>query len=342
MTGTADFDGVFDKYWAAVSTGDASGAAEVALQLRETGVPLPQVLDMLVAAGQNEVGRLWAAGEWDVAHEHRATSVSEEVVAALSASIATPRTGRSVIIACADGEWHSLPSRILSATLRSAGWQVTFLGASVPARHLIQLVHDIGPDVVAISCALPTRLRHARRMIEVARGAGVPVIVGGRGFGPGGRWGLGLGASAWAADAGSALDALAGLPAFVDPAPVLVFVDDADAAVREARDAVVVRCMAELGASMPPDVAAYDEHQLTRTQEDLGHILDFLAAALYVDDVELFTTFVEWLRDLLAARTVPPATLGAGLDLLARLLRGAIGDRERVTRFLGAGRAVVG
>lgn len=342
MTNSAELDGVFDKYWAAVSTGDASGAAEVALQLRDAGTALSVVLDKLVSAGQNEVGRLWAAGEWDVAHEHRATSVSEEVVAALSASITAPSNGRSVIVTCADGEWHSLPSRILAATLRSAGWQVTYLGASVPARHLTQLVHDVGPDVVAISCALPTRLRHARHMIEVARGASVPVIVGGRGFGPGGRWGLDLGASAWAADAGSALDALAGLPTFVDPAPVLAPVDDAEDAVRAARDLVVQRCMAELGAAMPPDVAAYDDDQLARTEEDLGHILDFLAAALFVDDVDLYTLFVEWLRDLLAARHVPPATLGAGLDLLERLLREAIGDRERVRRFLAAGRAVVG
>lgn len=338
MTGPAGK--VFDKYWSAVSTGDAAGAAQVALQLRDTGVPLPEVLEQLVSAAQNEVGRLWVAGDWDVAHEHRATSVSEEVVAALSAGITTPQTGRSVIVTCADGEWHALPSRILAATLRWAGWRVTFLGASVPARQLTQLVHDVGPDVVAISCALPTRLRHARNMIEVARGAGVPVIVGGRGFGAGGRWGFGLGASAWAADAASALDALADLPTFVDPAPPMTAPDDGEPAVRAARDAVVARCMAELVTSMPPDVAAYDEQQLARTEEDLGHILDFLAAALYVDDVELYTTFMQWLRDLLDARHVPPTTLAAGLVLLERALLDRIGARSRVSRFLAAGRAV--
>jgi methanogenic corrinoid protein MtbC1 len=177
----------FDAYWAAVALGEASAATRLAIEQYDAGVTMPVLLDELVCVAQAEVGRLWAANEWNIAQEHRATSVSEDVVAALAARIETPATGRSVVISCAEGEWHALPSRVLSTALRAEGWRVTFLGASVPARQLAPMLQELGPDVTAISCALPARLFDAREMIEVSRSAGVPVLIGGRGFGPQGR-----------------------------------------------------------------------------------------------------------------------------------------------------------
>ena len=187
---------------------------QIATGLQRSGVPLVDLLDLLVARAQGEVGRRWAADEWSVAQEHRATSIGEDVVAALAAGVAgdaaVPPSGRRVMLSCVDGEWHTLPGRILTAALRADGHEVTYLGASVPARHLTAMLHDDGPDVVALSCALPTALPAARQTIELARSAGIPVVVGGRGFGPQGRWGLALGASNWAADARTAGDGATG------------------------------------------------------------------------------------------------------------------------------------
>jgi hypothetical protein len=60
--------------------------------------------------------------------------------------------------------------------------------------------------------------------------------------------------------------------------------------------------------------------QRERTAEDLAHIVDFLATALYVDDLELFTGFLTWTADILQARHVPPHSLVSGLDALAEQL----------------------
>lgn len=333
----------FPEYWAALETGDSAEAVAVALRELDAGVPLLAVLDELVAAGQAEVGRRWAANEWDVAREHRATNVSEDVVANLAGRIDVAPNGRSAVIVCADGEWHALPSRLLAAALRSEGWRVTFLGASVPARHLGDLVHDVGPDVIAVSCALPTRLFEARRMIEVSRGAGVPVVVGGRGFGPDGRWGLALGANAWAPDARSALAALRDLDAFTTPAPPLDAPMDVVDVLRDGARTVVDRSVARMTAELT-DVARYDPTQRQRTEEDVQHIVDFLGAALYVDDVALFTDFVRWLRDILVARRVPAATLRNGLAVVAEVVAEQFGDGDslgRALEFLGAGIAAV-
>lgn len=343
MTDTATgaaIDAAFPRYWSALQAGDRRAALRIAIELQGSGVPLVDLLDLLVARAQGEVGRRWAVDEWSVAQEHRATSIGEDVVQALARDIDAPSTGRRVILSCVDGEWHTLPGRILTAVLRSEGYEVTYLGASVPARHLTAMLHDDGPDVVALSCALPTALPAARDTIELSRAAGIPVVVGGRGFGPEGRWGLALGASSWAADArtaGAALD----LPAFVEPVPAMQFPDAAYRSVQKHREAVVESCMSRLGHLQRSDVDRYDDRQLARTREDFGYIADFLAAALFVDDDQVFTDFVRWLDALLVARGVPTATLDAGLMLVDAVLAELAGDLSRASRFLAAGRAAL-
>jgi methanogenic corrinoid protein MtbC1 len=333
VTAVAD---LYPRYWAALETGDSAAAVGVAVGALEAGASLLDLLEGLVGAGQAEVGARWAANDWNVAQEHRATSVSEEVVAALAGRVTAPLTGRRALVTCADREWHSLPSRVLTAALRSAGWQVQFLGAAVPARHLAQVLHEFGPDVTAVSCALPTRLFEARQMIEVSRAAGIPVIVGGRGFGPQGRWAAVLGADAWAPDARGALARLDTLAAFTTPVPPLPRLDDAIDGLRTVARTVVDESVHRMTAALP-DVARYDPGQLERTEEDVFHIVDFLCAALYVDDAALFTDFVGWLQDILVARGVPATTLSQGLRVISDVLVAQPGSYERPVRFLAAG-----
>ncbi|HEY0000454.1 MAG TPA: cobalamin-dependent protein, partial [Actinoplanes sp.] len=206
-----------------VGDGDEDGAVELVTGLLSNGVPAQRILIDLIAATQHRVGELWAANEWSVAREHAATAISERAVAAVAAyatirrppasgSVGGPSwsVGRGrVLIACVDGEWHALPVRILAEMLRLDGWRVDFLGANVPGPHLLTHLHQTGPDAVALSCMLTNRLPRAHAAITACRAAGVPVIAGGPGFGPGGRYAQHLGADAWAAGAEEAVARLA-------------------------------------------------------------------------------------------------------------------------------------
>lgn len=324
-------------YWDALTGGNSAAAVQVALGLRRAGVALVDVLEGLVAAAQVEVGALWAANRWNVAQEHRATSVSEDVVAALAATVeAAPDQGRAVVT-CVDGEWHSLPARVVAAVLREGGWTVHYLGASVPANHLAQFLRDSGSDLTALSCSLPTGLPRARRMIEASRQSGVPVIVGGPGFGPSGRWGMTLGANGTAGDARRALAAISSgsWPAYTDPAPPHRQPDRSADLLRRHRRELVDCSMSQL-AKRWPALATCDGRQLERTEEDLGHLVGFLEAALFVDDPELYTGFTTWLGDVLSARDVPRRALTVGLETTSGAVSAVLGDQPRAQRFLAA------
>lgn len=325
----------YDRYLACLDAADEVAAVDVALGLLEAGVPAQDVLLGLVAPAQAQVGTWWQRNEWSVAQEHAATHVSDRVVAAVGAvSRVTPARGK-VVVACMDGEWHALPPRLVAEVLRLDGWDVTFLGASVPAAHLVSYLHRHDPRAVALACALPMRLPHAARMIDACRRTDVPILVGGRGFGPDGRWAAKLGVP-WAADALAAAALLAdrrALDALLADRPTTP-VDDEYTALAAARGELIARCDAHLEAVMP-EMARYSRAQRDATLTDLGHIVDTLAAAVFVDDHRLFGEFVEWLGEVLTSRGVPLSSVEQTLDALADRLR----DFPRAHRTLRAVRS---
>ncbi|GAA3132594.1 hypothetical protein GCM10017687_55700 [Streptomyces echinatus] len=90
--------------------------------------------------------------------------------------------------------------------------------------------------------------------------------------------------------------------------------------VAQSRPVLVKQTLADLEARFPA-MRGYDDAQREHTAEDLAHIVDFLTAALYVDDPGIFTAFLTWTADVLEARHVPARSLLLGLEILAGQLR---------------------
>ena len=328
------FADAYDRYLRCLDAADEYAAVDMALGLLDAGVSAKDVLLGVVAPAQAQVGVWWQRNEWSVAQEHAATHVSERVVAAVAtAAHRRPSHGR-VVVACMDGEWHALPPRLVAEVLRLDGWEVTFLGASVPAAHLVSYLHRHDPRAVALACALPMRLPQSARMIDACRRADVPILVGGRGFGPDGRWAAKLGVP-WAADASAAAALLAddgALEAMLSDGPLpRVAVDGEYAALVAARADLIAACAAHLESTMP-EMRDYARAQRDATLADLGHIVDTLAASVYVDDPDLFGDFLDWLGEVLTSRRVPLHSVDATRDALADRLR----DFPRAHRILRA------
>jgi methanogenic corrinoid protein MtbC1 len=323
---------------ACLEQADEAGALELAAELLDAGVAAESVLLDLVAPAQVQVGRWWQRNEWSVAQEHAATHISELVVTTVVRRAAPrPHRGR-VIVACLDGEWHALPARLVADVLRLRGWQVTFLGASVPAVHLMAYLHRHDAVALALACALSIRLPQAHRTIEACRRADVPVLVGGRGFGPDGRWARAIGA-AWAPDARAAADLLAG-PADVlsEPAgPVVGIGGEEYAGLVSRRAEIIDVALADL-RRWEPATAGYTSAQWDATIADLGYLVDFLAAAVYVNDGDLFVESVRWTVDVLQSRDVPLTGVLRTLSVFAGTLR----DFPRAFAFIHDGRCALG
>jgi methanogenic corrinoid protein MtbC1 len=329
-----------DRLWEAVLDVDERAGVDHVLGALEAGVDPEDVLLEVVGAVQRRIGQAWADNTISVAQEHAATAINERVVASIAHRLPRPAADRGrVTVACVDGEWHALPARLLAEVLSLRGFRVDYLGAQVPTPHLITHLHRTSPDVVALSGSIPTRLPVAHATISACQSAGIPVMVGGAAFGPDGRYARLLGAQAWAPDARAAADRLV-----TDPLPRpqtphqpiddLPHLADQEYTMVSRRSAQLVRTVFAGLEERVPAMRDYTDLQRQHTAEDLAHIVDFLAAALYVDEAPLFTGFLTWTADILAARGVPSASLVPAVDLLADELR----DFPRATAALAAAR----
>ncbi|MFB9248660.1 B12-binding domain-containing protein [Sphaerisporangium melleum] len=335
LSSTIDLATATDLYLQRIGEADPYAALDLVQGLLDDGVPAERLLLGVIAPAQRRVGELWATGEWSVAREHGATAVSEQVVGAIGARVRPRQLYGRVVVACVDGEYHQLAARLLAEVLRLRGLRVDFLGTNVPGPHLIAHLHRTGPDAVALSCTMPTGLPRAHATLNACRTAGVPVLAGGSGFGMDGRFARKLGADGWAPTADAAADLLRSglLPSFPPPADELPHLADQEyARLVQDRTGLIDRTMRALTTTYPP-AAAYDERQREATIEDLGHIADHLATALYLDDVALFTDFVTYTCVLLAARHVPAVAVSVGL----RLMRKELPELPRAQHLLTEG-----
>jgi methanogenic corrinoid protein MtbC1 len=303
------------EYFRAVAGFDPRGASDVVLQLLDDGTPLEQITTEILTPAQVRVGELWESGKWSVADEHVATSITERALAMLTYA-ATPRRdahNRHVAVACAEGEWHSLPARMAAAVVGASGdARVTMLGPSIAVDQLHHRLSAGDIDVLALSCTLPTNLIGAARCIAAAHDLGVPVVAGGRAFGPDAHRARALGADSWATDA---TVLLGHLPELVgrssDISPEVLALDLVDESLISVAYDRMVGAFPSLGDMSP--------YQQARTREDLRWMARFTAAALLTDDVRIIRDLLSWLCGLLAG-TVRSSVIATSAHFLAETL----------------------
>ncbi|MFJ9038583.1 B12-binding domain-containing protein [Streptomyces sp. NPDC102406] len=332
---------------------DCDGAGAVALVRdavrADASVQVPiaaeRVLLDLIAPVQERVGTEWAADRISVAQEHAATATNERCVSAVADTAASALPGQRlgrVTVACVDGEWHALPARLVTEVLRLRGWTVDHLGAQVPTEHLIAHLHRRACDAVLLSSSIPARLPAAHTAISACRTTGTPVMAGGAAFGPDGRYARRMRA-AWAPDAVGAHTLL--VQGLERPTVEAARLPDLDlphlsdqeyTLVGKTKRRLVKQTLADVEEAFAP-MRRYSSSQRERTAEDIDHIVTYLGTALYVDDADLFTTFVTWTAGILGARGVPPAALLPALDSLLRQLT----DFPRAEAILTAARTTL-
>jgi methanogenic corrinoid protein MtbC1 len=82
-----------------------------------------------------EVGGLWAEGKISVSVEHRATAITQFVMAGIYSHALPVRPSappRQAIVTGVAGEMHQIGANMVADVLENAGWNVEFLGTDAP------------------------------------------------------------------------------------------------------------------------------------------------------------------------------------------------------------------
>lgn len=333
-----DDAGLLALYLSTLDPPDIHTARRLASVALDSGTTPAHIIDTVLRPAQEEVGRRWQNNEWTVAQEHAATAITDAVLALISLRTARNEWPRETVVGgCVEGEWHSMPLRMLCASLGCEGYDVIFLGPSLPAEQFARSLHEINPAAALLSCTTPINLPGARRTIEIAHEAGVPVILGGRALDSGGVRAAALGANAFAANAAAAASILSswnvGRPGRARPADLC----PEGAELEMPQPGLVADCLDEL-LQRQPRLRDMTTAQFDRTREDIAYILRFCSAALVASDQTVFDDFTLWLRDLLAVRGVPAGTIGLSYECIAAVLGG--GFRKTTAMLDSAARLI--
>ena len=178
MQETSEAQRIRDDYLAAVLEPDPFRAREIARAAVDGGLPLAELYSDVFQPVMVEVGDRWEAGELSVAHEHLASEVTASLITELAQRARhRPEGGRLAIVACSPGERHCIGGQMLGALLETSGWEVLFLGASLPLEDLVGLADSEVPDVVAISTTMSAHLPQVREAVPALQDLPEPPLV---------------------------------------------------------------------------------------------------------------------------------------------------------------------
>jgi methanogenic corrinoid protein MtbC1 len=141
------------------------------------------VLQGVVAPLAQRIGDLWRDGTLTAAHEHFA-SAGIRVFLGYTSRPYGPMDGAPILaVATPAGQVHELGALLVGATASNLGWQVTYLGSSLPAAEIAGAVRQSRAKALALSLVYPeddptlkVELRHLGESLP----ASVVVIAGGR------------------------------------------------------------------------------------------------------------------------------------------------------------------
>lgn len=292
---------------------DRHAACRFSVDLVESGLSVAALIDEAFSPAMEELGRLWEAAALTAADQHAATTVAEAALSAASASAPRAALRGEVVVACVEGDCHTMPAQMVAEVLDHDGWAVRYLGAGVPQSDLLAYVGREAPAGIFFTCAFPPALPSILNVVDDLHDLGVAVYLGGRALGTSSKRAQALGVDGWAPSATGApallattceravRPALGRLPAY------RAMTGMSGAWVDQASDEV------QSWLRAPAPFSAYLRAAPTSYLHDL---VNAAGRAVLIDDATVFDETVGWMRTLLAARGFSETVIQTGLKAL--------------------------
>ncbi len=161
-----------------VLAGQLDGARlEATLRRAAARLGLPQFLTGVAVPTLRRIGEEWHAGRLSPAHEHLASSIFHDIVADALRLAAPDPAGPVIVVATPAGERHVNGALAIAALAAVSGWNVTYLGADLPADAIAQAALAAGAAVVALSLTHADDRRRVAGELRTVRDALPPAVV---------------------------------------------------------------------------------------------------------------------------------------------------------------------
>lgn len=194
-----------------VLDGDAGRAETLASEALKKKYAVLEVIEKGFVAGIREVGRLWEEGTMFLPELVMGAEAMKRAMTVLQPSL--EKSGGSgsslghVVIGTIEGDIHDIGKTLVATMLSANGFEITDLGADVPAGRFVDEAVQKGAGCIAISALLTTTMHGQRKVIEELESRKVRntvrVLVGGAPCND--AWAKEIGADGYAGDAVAAV-----------------------------------------------------------------------------------------------------------------------------------------
>lgn len=168
-----------------VIEGDAKGTAAGIREALGANVPPVTILKHALIPGMEEVGKLFACGEYFVPEllvAARAMTAAIDILKPLLAGSDYQPAGK-IVMGTVQGDLHDIGKKLVGIMLEGSGFEVLDLGADVSPQRFVAAVNESGAKVVGLSSLLSTTLPAMEETVRALHAAqpagGVHVMVGG-------------------------------------------------------------------------------------------------------------------------------------------------------------------
>ena len=151
---------IYQKMAEAVVKMKAEEVQKLARRVLDEGLPPEVAIEKGLAAGMNEVGRLFAAKEYFVPEVlvcSRAMYAGFDILKDKVVAGKIARKG-TVVIGVVDGDFHDIGKNIVKLMLEASGFRLVDLGKNVSADQFISSVNAEKPDIIALSTLMTTTM----------------------------------------------------------------------------------------------------------------------------------------------------------------------------------------
>ncbi len=165
----------------ALLAGHQHEACAVMNRCIDTGRSLIDVERHIIQPALYHIGEGWQANQVSVATEHMATAIAQSVMTlGLLRCPPPPPISKRALLACVEGNWHTVGLRMVADALQLAGWDVQYLGANVPTSALTRHAAAWQADLVGLSVSFAHQLPVVKDVIArlgEQLGAARPVVI---------------------------------------------------------------------------------------------------------------------------------------------------------------------
>jgi len=193
-----------------VLRGDHIEIKSHAREMLDKGIEAQDILQQGMISAMEVISERFKAGDVFIPEVLLSARAMNEALLVLEPYLASDKmkvSGR-ILMGTVRGDMHDIGKNMVITMLRGVGFEIQDMGANVATEKIVDKVSEYKPDILGLSALLTTTMLEMKRVIDALKAKGLrhplKVMVGGAPVNE--KFAKAIGADAYAADAGEAVD----------------------------------------------------------------------------------------------------------------------------------------